>query len=345
MTRFYILLYLVFSICFAAYDPMQDNLELGRFDQLYALAKEEIFTSENAHSYYYLGQAYAGLGRIALAEAAFDQVFKYPYNENYGLAIAQYYEKKQNESKALSVYEQVLKDFPTQNVAAQRLGELYFKQDKHKETIEVCTRLVKEYPDKANPLAYYIGTSYFILGDQQKALEYLELAQAKGFVNADVSIKIGYIKIKQGETKVGVETLAKGIAAAQQTQPTYFYTTLGEAYARLSQFDLAASAYRKAIQAADQPVQIYINFASNAAQAKNFQEIIDVLEPSMERFMQNGDYLYYLASACDNLGIKDQAANYYQKALDAGYQNKAFVKGRINTLSRAERSDEDDEEE
>jgi tetratricopeptide (TPR) repeat protein len=173
----------------------------------------------------------------------------------------------------------------------------------------------------------------------------LELAQAKGFVNADVSIKIGYIKIKQGETKAGVEILAKGIAAAQQNQPTYFYTTLGEAYARLNQFDLAASAYRKAIQASDQPVQIYINFASNATQSKKFQDIIDVLEPSVERFMQNGDYLYYLASACDNLGIKDQAANYYQKALDAGYQNKAFVKGRINTLSRSGRSDEDDEEE
>lgn len=344
MTRYCLLFCLLFSLCFALYDPMQDNLELGRYDQLYALAKEEIFTSENAYAYYYLGQAYAGLGRTALAEAAFSQVFQYTYDENYGLAIAQYYEDKKNEQKALEVYERVLRDFPTQNAAAQRLGELYFKQEKYRETIAVCTRLVEEYPDKANPLAYYIGTSYFILGDQQKALEYLELAQAKGFVNPELAIKIGYIKIKSGETKVGVEILAKGIAASQKAQPTYFYTTLGEAYARLNEFDLAASAYHKAIQVSNQPVQIYIHFASNAMQAKNYQAIVDVLEPNLERFAKNGDYLYYLASACDNLGIKDQAATYYQKALDNGYQNKAFVKGRINALSRTGAEEEPEEE-
>jgi tetratricopeptide (TPR) repeat protein len=332
--RYFFLFCILFSICFAEYSPLQDNLELKRYDQLYALAKQEVFTSENAYSYYYLGQAYAGLGRKVLAEAAFAQVFQYAYDENYGLAIAQYYEDLKNEQKASEIYARVLKDFPTQNVAAQRLGELYFKQEKYQDTIDVCTRLVEEYPDQANPLAYYIGTSYFILGNFPKALEYLELAQTKGYVSADLTIRLGYMKIKAGDTKIGVELLAKGIAASQKPQPTYFYTTLGEAYARLSQFDLAASAYRKAIASGRQPVQVYINFASNAVQAKNFQAIIDVLEPSIDRFSKNGEYLYYLASACDNLGVKDQAATYYQKALDANYQNKAFVKGRISALSR-----------
>lgn len=339
-----LLLLVIISVVFAEYDPLQDNLELGRFDDLYTQAKQEVFTSENARSYYYLGQAYAGQGRLALAENSFVQVFKYPYEASYGIGIAEYYEKQKNEIQAAATYARVLSDFPTANDAAERLGQMYFNQNKYQQTIDVCTRLVNEDPGKANPLGYYIGTSYFVLGDTSKALEYYDLAQAKGYVDPEMTLKIGYIKVKNGDTRAGVELMAKGITAVQKQQPMYMYTTLAEAYARLNQFDLAASAYKKALQSGNQPVQVYINYASNAAQGKNFRGIVDTLEPKVDQFEKSGDFLYYLASAYDNLGSKTQAATFYQKALDAGYQNKAFIKGRINAISNVNADTSDEEQ-
>ena len=114
------------------------------------------------------------------------------------------------------------------------------------------------------------------------------------------------------------------------------YKYLGMAYAKLDDPQKAAANFRKAITAGNKEPEIYVQFAENALLVRDFQGILSVLEPRAAANGKNADYQYYLASACDNLNLRTQAIQYYQKALEAGYKNADFVRLRVSALRQQE---------
>jgi tetratricopeptide (TPR) repeat protein len=331
-----LILSLFFSVLFAgANDVIEAALAEEDFEKALQLAKSNFYVTQNAKSYYYLGAAYEGIGRPKLADAAYQNFLKAPYEEGNGelaFLVAGYYEKKEQFTKASAGYEYLVKNASDDDQTVTRLGQLYFKQERYKEVIKLFKGLLEKDESRANPLAYYIGVSYYILNDHKAAEEYIEKAIAAGFSDGDAYLKLGDLKIGKGDYSKGIEYIAEGIKLTDQPIPAATYNNLGVAYKNLGQSALARDAFRKAISSGSKSVAVYNNFAKAALDINDYNGVIQTLGPKAYTYDNNGEYLYSLAYAYDNSDSYKEALNYYQKALAAGAGNAEFIRDRIEDL-------------
>jgi len=78
---------------------------------------------------------------------------------------------------------------------------------------------------------------------------------------------------------------------------------------------------------------LYIGFAQIAIKNKNYQEVVDLLEPQFARYESNGDFLYNLAYACEMTRQYDKAVNYYQKAINVSPDKEELIRARIENIA------------
>ncbi|MDR1452887.1 MAG: hypothetical protein LBJ25_02805 [Candidatus Margulisbacteria bacterium] len=340
MPKLFILLGLLGALVTAAYDPLADILERQDYPRLLELSREAVFTRESAHNYYYLGAAYAGLRRPKLADKAYLVALEKPdLTYEMGANVADYFEAKNAAETAVNVCMQLFRKFPKEKLStSQRIVKALARQNKHQEIINFFTGFIEEDPETVNPLAYYVGLGYYALEDLQAAGTYFQEAFDAGYRDVDLLLKMGELKLKSGDWQAGLDYLNDGIrmGGVVYTPEASTYKYLGLAYAKLDDPQKAAANFRQAITAGNREPEIYVQFAENALLGKDFQGILTVLEPRVAANSKNADYQYYLASACDNLNLRAQAIQYYQKALEAGYKNADFVRLRVSALRQQE---------
>lgn len=336
-------LFLLVSFSLAAYDPLNDLLERQDYSRLLSAAREAVINDESARNYYYLGAAYAGVDRDKLADKAFRTALEKPdLTYTIGVNIADYFETQGDPAMAITVYKLAFQKFPQEKInTAQKMSKVLSKQKQYQETIDIFTDLIDANPQTANPLAYYVGVSYYTLDNMEKAEDYFQRALDSGYRDADVYLKQGELKVRRGQWQAGLDLLSEGIklGGAIFTPEPNTFKYLGQAYAKLEDTRNAADNFRKAIQAGSKDLDVYLQYAANASLNRDFQGVLQTLEPSAASHMRNGEYQYYLGNAYDNLGLSTQAIQYYQKALEAGYANTTMVRTRISELRRSNEED------
>jgi len=80
-------------------------------------------------------------------------------------------------------------------------------------------------------------------------------------------------------------------------------------------------------------VYLYIGYAQIAAKNKNYQEIVDLLEPQAERYERNGDFMYQLGLACEMTKQYEKALSYYQKAINVSPEKEEIIRIRIDNMA------------
>lgn len=299
--------------------------------QMMAQAKD----TELSELYYYLGASYSGLKRYALADAAFQKFFSFPFVVEDAYKIAAYYEQREKFDLAAKAYEQILRAYPEEKNASATLGSLYFKQGKYRETIELLNEIVKKNPKKANPLGFYLGLSYFEEKDYVNAEKYLRLAMDNGYNEPDLYFSLAKISLRKGMYQQAIDEITQGMKTSIDPVPPRIYVDLGQAYAALNQLTLAEDAYRKAIGQGVDSVYLYIGFAQIAVKNKNFQEVVDLLEPQAARYESSGDFMYNLGYACEMIREYEKAVGYYQKAITASPDKEEMIRLRIENMAAA----------
>ena len=327
---------LLVSLGLAAYDPLNDLLQRQDYPRLLTVARDAVISEENARNYYYLGAAYAGVNRDKLADKAFRTALDKP-DLTYSIAvnIAEYFESQNNSPQAINVYKLAFHKFPQEKVqTAQKMSKVLSKQKQHQETIDIFTDLIDTDPYTANPLAYFVGVSYYTLDNIDKAEDYFQRALDAGYRDADVYLKQGEIKVRRGQWQAGLDLLNEGIKLGGVifTPEPNTFKYLGQAYAKLDDTRNAADNFRKSIQGGSRDLDVYLQYAANASLNRDFPGVLEMLEPHSAAYVRSGEYQYYLGNAYDNLGQAAQAVQYYQRALEAGYTNTNVVRSRISEL-------------
>jgi tetratricopeptide (TPR) repeat protein len=252
-----------------------------------------------------------------------------------GLNVADYFESQNDLPRAIDIYQNIFRKFPAEKVnTAQKMAKVLSKQKKYQETIDLFTGLLEADEQTANPLAYYVGVSYYTLENMDSADEYFQRALNAGYRDADVYLKQGEIKVRKGQWQAGLDLLNEGIKLGGVifTPEANTYKYFGQAYAKLDDTKNAADNFRKAIAAGSKDADVYLQYAANASLNRDFQGVLEALEPRAQANDRNAEFQYYLGSAYDNLGMPQQAIQYYQKALEAGYTNSGIVRTRIAEL-------------
>jgi tetratricopeptide (TPR) repeat protein len=332
------ILILIMAVSFAAYDPMRDLLERGDYTRLLTVARNAVIASETAINYYYLGAAYAGINREQLSERTFMIALDRPdLTYPIGLNIAAYFEEQNKPDQAINIYQRLFRRFPQEKVTtAQRMAKVLSTQKKYQESIDIFSSIIAEDPQTANPLAYYVGVGYYTLDNFEKAEEFFQKAIDANFRDPDLFLRQGELKVRRGQWQAGLDLLNSGIRLGGiifTPEPSTF-RFLGEAHAKLGDSRNAADNFRKAIQAGYREVGVYLLFAENALLNRDFQGVLEMLEPRSSAHNTNAEFQYYLGSAYDNLGMPLQAIQFYQRSLEAGYANTEIVRRRINEIRR-----------
>ncbi|MDR1997688.1 MAG: tetratricopeptide repeat protein, partial [Candidatus Margulisbacteria bacterium] len=292
--------------------------------------------------YYYLGSAYAGVNRPQLARKAFLLALDMPdWTYSIGMNVADYFESRGDPNQAVEIYQRLFLKFPGEKAeTAQKMAKALAKQKKYRETINIFTGLIEADPKTANPLAYYVGVSYYTLNDLVQAEAYFQKAINADFRDPDLYLKQGELSVRKGQWQAGLDLLNNGLKLGGiiYTPEASAYKYIGQAYAKLDDSKSAADNFRKALQAGNKETDVYLQFAANASLNRDFRGVLEMLEPGAAAAanVKNAEYQYYLGSAYDNLNMTRQAIQYYQKALEAGYTNAAMVRARINELQQNE---------
>ncbi|GBR75696.1 hypothetical protein NO2_0346 [Candidatus Termititenax persephonae] len=329
-------IFLAFGL--AAYDPLADLLERKDYATLFQMSRDAVIIKETARNYYYLAAAYTGIRRHRLAAKAYLLALDKPdLNHEMGTNIANYFENREDADTALLVYQKLFQKFPKEKVAtAQKIVDNFSKNGKYQEVVEYFIGLLDdEDPATYNPYAYFVGLGYYQLGNLAEAENYFQKALKADCREIDLLLKQGELKVRKKEWQTGLTLISGGLQLGgilfKPEADTYKY--LGQAYAGVEDRRNAADNLRKAIAAGNREEEVYLQYALNALQIRDFQGAIVVLEPRAETFAKSPDFQYYLGNAYDNLGQPAMAIQYYQKALEVGYRNSAYIRQRINVLS------------
>lgn len=339
MKRIVLVSLILLSFMFANRSPkIEEALVLQDFNTALKMAQSEFFVTQNGFIYYYLGSAYAGFGRDKLVDATYKKALDSDLLESTHLYnIAEYYENKNNLDEAIRVYN-IIKgrvDSTRQLKANYKLGELYFKKKDYAKAIDILSNLIQDDERRANPLAYFVGLSYYVLKDDINAEFYFEMALKYNYRIDDIYFKQAELKNNRGLYREAISLYRQGIDISGGKAPASVYNNMGVAYTNLNEFIMAADSFRRAIKRGMDSYQLYTNYAQVLSRIKRYEENIDLLSGLGEKLDNNSDLLFYLGEAYDKLGKKEEAISFYEKSLSLGVRNEDVVKEALERLRRA----------
>ncbi len=337
MKKLFFVFFLLINSLFAIIPDVELALRAEEYDKALWYAQQAYYLASDENLpeiYYYLGVAYAGLNRDQLAQKAFDLFFNTSFDLDKAYKIAEYHQEKKALPQALSAYEKILLKYPEQKTAREEAGKLYFLSQEYKKTIALLSEILKENPERANPLAYYVGKSYYLLQDKGNAETYLKMAQGRGYNEADMYYTLGLINIDNGFYREGTESIIKGSKVSFDPVPPAVYFNLGIAYAKLGEHALAEESSKKAIEAGYNNVGVYINYATSAVKNQRYPQIIEVLEPKYNNFANNSKFVYLLAISYDALGQTNKAIDAYQRVIDLDPSQEELIREKMDMLMK-----------
>ena len=261
----------------------------------YTLAEREFnralsIKSTAVDAYIGLAEAYLAQEKNVLAEQTLVHAIKLePNNWAASMAMARHLTNSGRLEEAIRYYERIDKLLPESNAAANYLGSNYFRMGRLEDAAEAWERALGGEPD--SELYANLGTSYFFLGRFDEAVSYYKktLDLAPGFFES-----------------------WGNLADAYRHSPT--------------DSELAPAAYRRAIELAQQHIEVNPSDAVAVAAMAHYQACLGQRSQSLDNInlarelAQSDMFVYYFtATALCALNADDEALSAVQHALSLGY--------------------------
>lgn len=192
-----------------------------------------------------LAQLYNGIGDVEKAKKAWEKTLSWaPGSIRAHLALAQIAEVNRDTTTAISHYEAVLADDPTNLPLLLRIGELRYRNNEMGQAQEAFSRARSIAPD--SPAAnFWMALLAENRGDWDEAIALLEKVDAQG-TDSGVLLRLSYYYSQADRYDEAVKTLEKLVA----TQPsnTDFLNYLAIAYEQNEQPDKAEKTLRRVLE-------------------------------------------------------------------------------------------------
>ena len=149
--------------------------EKGQYDAAYELYKHCLdINPASGAALYEISQFYMYLGQEAKGEEALKQAIRSDKsNFWYKQTLASYYEQKRNMPKAISVYENMVEQFPSRLEPLMSLVDLYNRTKSYQNVITVLNRL-EELDGKSEQISMEKFRMYLLMGKQDSAFIEIE---------------------------------------------------------------------------------------------------------------------------------------------------------------------------
>jgi len=315
------------------YNTISLNILEKNYEQALQNARLLLFITQNAQLYQLYGICNQLLERDKITYIAFNQIVNYSDLSPAMISqVSNYFINKDEQNKAIALYEKGIKIFPDNLGLYSSLGDLYFKTKKYTKNIAMFEKLLSRIPELSNPVSYYLGVSYYATDQDDKAFKAFTDAADNGVIALDLYIKLGDLNAKRKNYRTALDFYLK--AEAEDVKEASMFNNMGYCYYKLNNKDKALEYFTKAGNAGYKSEDFFQNYATIAFELKSYEDLLQTIEPVYDSIEDKKDIAYYLGRTYDIMRENEKAIYYYQQALDNNYDDSNdTLADRIDDLS------------
>jgi tetratricopeptide (TPR) repeat protein len=292
------------------------NLELKEYDKAEKAFQRVLKLNESfLPALFDLAALYAASGKLDMAAETYQRILVSDPAETTARErlIALYYKTGQKD-----LAEQHLREMKELigpgNEQRRRLGLLYLRYGKLKESIDELTAIVSAWPNDLEA-RYYLAAALEESEDLDEAYRNFDLVAAGSdyFVNA--RIHMAYILEKQEKTGEAIELLRETIAQTSEHPPQLFLV-LASLYEIREEHESAIGALREGLQYNNENTDLFYRLGIILGKLKRMDESIKQMETVIEIDPRHADALNYIGYtyADENIHL-DRALEFIEKAI------------------------------
>jgi len=304
------------GLIIAHYYEGKINLELKEYDKaekafLWVLKLNESFFP----ALFDLAALYATSGKLDMAVETYHKILSSDPTETTARErlIALYYKMGQKDLAEKHLIEMKELIGPG-NENRKRLGLLYLRYGKLKESIDELTAIVSAWPDDQEA-RYYLAAALEESEDLDEAYRNFDLVTQESEYFANARVHMAYILEKQEKTGEAIELLRQTITQTNE-HPPQLYLVLASLYEIREEHESAIDVLREGLQYNNENTDLYYRLGIILGKLKRVEESIKQMEIVIKIDPRHADALNYIGYtyADENVHL-DRALEFIEKAI------------------------------
>ena len=238
-----------------------------------------------------------------------------PGNILYKKYLGALYEKMNDPGKALSIYNELVKENPDDADIINRVGVLYYRRGTKEDAEKAISYYNKAIELSPSESIFYenLALAYEITGDNEKVVEAYEKSIEKSPHNDDAHNSLGVLYYRTHQFEKAIKSYLKAIELKPQSG--LYYQNLGLAYADNGQVELAEDAFLKSLKIEPNNDR-YLNLAGIFYHTKryDYKTALELYSQAIKINAKEPNYFLNLGDAYTLLNDSKQATSAYAKA-------------------------------
>ena len=281
----------------APFKPVSDSIEKSPSDVNLLLRRAELLTQNNQHdiAYYDYKKSWELAASEPIALLFTSNLFLTGRNK-----------------EAVDLLKKCMQLYPANTEFMRRLGEAYTQSGNAADALALYDALLKKDSNNFDAL-YEKGMLYTQMKDTMTAIATLEKAYARQPVLQNgIALANLYAETKNAKAIALCDALQQKDTARDFTDPVFLK---GVYYSNIKDYSRAVALFDEAINRDWRFIEPYIEKGIILFEQKNYDEALKTFQFATNISYTNADCYYWMGRCYEAIGKKDEAIDYYYKAL------------------------------
>ena len=300
-------------------------------------------------AYYYLARLYRELQYFDKAAESYEKALELNWFERLAYEVAEFYEDQQEYDKAIVVYQSIVAEGESSDMAKTRLVNLYLSLEQNDKALELLRDLRSALPEShnvdltisrillsqekydeaimiledvllTNPeltvVRYLLGLAYYRNNESREADEQLQVIPNESTLYED-SIFLRVRILSEGDNYPdAIELLQKQVGDAA-TRKSSFYVLLASLYRQIEEIDKGREVYEQAIRLYPDDIDLLYNYGIFLEKIGEQDNAMAKMQTVLALDPDNGAALNYIGYTWVDKNIHlDKALVYIKKAVE-----------------------------
>jgi tetratricopeptide (TPR) repeat protein len=276
---------------------LTDSIDKAPKDADLVLRRAELLTQNNQHDIAYLD---------------YKKSWELKETESTGILYASNLFLTGRTNDAIDLLKKCIQQYPAATEFKRRLGEAYTQAGRSKEALSLYDELLKNDPANFEAL-YEKGMLYTKMKDTASAITVLEKSyQLQPILQNGLALANLYAETKNEKTIALCDSLQQRDTTRQFVDPIFLK---GIYYSNIKDYPKAISLFDDCINRDWKFIEPYLEKGIIFYEQKNYDEAIKTFQFAITVTYTNPDAYYWIGRCCEAIGKKDEALDYYYKAL------------------------------
>jgi tetratricopeptide (TPR) repeat protein len=300
-------------------------------------------------AHYYLARLYRELKYYDKTATSYEKALELNWSDRLAYEVAEFYEGLQEYDKAIVVYNRIIDEGESSDMAKTRLVNLYLTLDENDKALELLRDLRSILPEshnvditisrillsqekyaeaimimedvlQTNPeltvVRYLLGMAYYRNNENYKAEEQLKFIPTESNLYED-SIFLRVKMLSESDNHQGaIDLLQKEVDDAATRKPS-FYILLGSLYRENDEVEKGRKIYEKAARLYPEDIDLLYNYGIFLEKIGEQEEAMTKMQEVLVHDRDNGAALNYVGYTwADNNVHLEKALEYIKKAVE-----------------------------